>query len=122
MSDDEINKMLDRAYDEARESSIWEMVSDFYSRKMLSVVIVVWLNALIAIGLGIFSAVAFFRSETVGDQIMYAALFVCAGQWLAVAKIFAWQAVHKNSIKREVKRLEIRIGELAKTVRQGAAE
>jgi len=29
-------------------------------------------------------------------------------------KIFAWQMLHRNSIKREIKRLELRIAEMTK--------
>jgi hypothetical protein len=31
-------------------------------------------------------------------------------------KIFAWQMLARNSIKREIKRLELRIAELARSV------
>jgi hypothetical protein len=36
---------------------------------------------------------------------------------MAIMKIFAWQMIHRNSIKREIKRLELRIAELSEMVK-----
>jgi hypothetical protein len=34
-------------------------------------------------------------------------------------KVFAWQMIHRNNIKREIKRLELRIVELGQIVKSG---
>jgi hypothetical protein len=47
---------------------------------------------------------------------MYAGLFICFVQLLGLMKIFAWQMIHRNRITREIKRLEIRVAELAKSL------
>ena len=77
MNEHELERMLQDNYDDSREDSIRSMVSEFYSRKMLSTVIIVWVNFLVFFGLAVLCAVMFFGTGVVKDLIMYAALFVC---------------------------------------------
>lgn len=50
-------------------------------------------------------------------QIMYAAIFTCCFQDIGLMKIFAWEMIHRPSITREIKWLELRIAELNETVK-----
>ena len=117
MNEEQINKMIEDTYDESKEDTIRSMIRDFYSRKMLSVVVFVWAMALIYVGLAIFSGVQFFRTDEPKYELMYAVIFICSVQLTVLIKIVAWQMIHRNSIKREIKRLEIRIAQLAETVK-----
>ena len=101
----------------SNECLIKSMLCEFYNKKMLSVIIIVWAYALAFIALVIFSGVMFFRAEQTRDQIMYAALFVCGIQLMTLIKIFAWQMIHRMSIKRDIKKLELHIAELSETVK-----
>lgn len=112
----EIDRMTQELYDEPREDSYPAMVSEFYSRKMLGTALLVWANFLFFFALGIACAVLFFLSGEVRYQIVWAALFICFMQWSTLGKVFAWQAIHKNQVKREIKRLELRVVELAQAV------
>jgi hypothetical protein len=118
MDREQLNKIIDdvREYDDAQEDTFRTMLSDFYSRKMLSIVILVWVWALIFIAGAIGSAVMFFGSDQIKDQIMYAALFVCLVLFVGFVKVLAWQMIARNSIKREIKRLELRVAELAQAL------
>ncbi|HSV99376.1 MAG TPA: DUF6768 family protein [Sedimentisphaerales bacterium] len=111
---DDIRQILDDAYDDSRQDSIRSMIGDFYSRKMLSVAALVWTWAVIFFAGAGYSAVKFFESEQTSEQIMYASIFVCLVQFIGLMKVLAWQMMARNSIKREIKRLEIRAVELAK--------
>ena len=115
MNDEQIKKIIDspEEYDDTKEDTIWSMARDFYSRKMRSTAILVFIWCGTYATLAVFSAIQFFRADPTKFQIMYAAFFVCCIQLYAAAKVFSWQAGHKNSIKREIKRLELRIAELA---------
>ena len=121
MNDEElqkdIEKMTDALYEEPREDTYRSMVSEFYSRRMRSTVILVWANFTVFFALGIFWGFMFFQSGEVKYQIMYAALFICFMQWSTLTKPLAWQRLHKNQIKRELKRLEIQVAELTQAVR-----
>ncbi len=113
---DDIRKILDDTYDDSREDSIRAMIGDFYSRRMLSVAVLVWVWAVVFFAGAGYSAMKFFKTDQTQEQIMYAALFICLVQFVGLMKVFAWQMMARNSIKREVKRLEIRIAELAKSL------
>lgn len=48
---------------------------------------------------------------------MHAAIFICCVHVIFLRKVIYWQILQKNSITREVKRLEVRIAELTEMVR-----
>lgn len=113
---DDIRKMLDDTYDDSREDSIRSMIGDFYSRRMLSTAVTVWVMGGVFLVGAIYIASLFFATDEVQLQIMYAAIFICLLNLIGLLKIFSWQIVHRNGIKREIKRLEIRVAELAKSL------
>ena len=115
---DKLNEMFNNTYDESKEGTIRSMIGDFYNRKMVSVVVFVWAFALIFIVIAVFSGVKFFQSEQVKDLIMYAVIFLVSIHLVDLMKLFAWMIIHRNSIKREIKRLELRIAELTETVKK----
>jgi hypothetical protein len=105
MNDEEIRKIIDDNYDESKEDSIWSMARNFYSRKFLSTAILVWVWAIIFFVPAAFSAIQFFKTDQTKSQIMYATIFICCFNGICLMKIFAWQMIHRNSIKREIKKL-----------------
>ena len=96
--------------------SLCSMLKDFYNRKMLAVIILTWFWFLVILALAIYSGIKYFQSEQPKDLIFYAVLFIIAMLFMALMKIFAWQFIHRNSIKREIKKLELRINELAEKI------
>jgi hypothetical protein len=117
MNEEQLKKMIDDTYEDSKEDTIRSMIGDFYNKKMLSTILFVWAYGLAIIGLAVFSGIRYFRVDAVKYQIMYAAIFICCIQFIALIKVFAWQMIHRNSIKREIKRLELRIAELNQTVK-----
>ena len=117
MNNEQIRKIIEDTYDESRENTVWSMVCDFYNRKMLSIVILLWIWAIIFLVGSVYCGVWFFKAEQTKYMIMYAAGFVCFVQGISLIKIFAWQIIHRNGIRREIKRLELRIAELAETMK-----
>ncbi|MHC4463237.1 MAG: DUF6768 family protein [Planctomycetota bacterium] len=106
MNDEEIKKIVNDTYDDSKEDSIWSMARDFYSRKMLPVVILVWIWAIIFFVGAAYSGIIFFKTDQIKFQIMYAAIFICCFQGICLMKIFAWQMIHRQDIKREIKKLK----------------
>ena len=117
MDEKEIQKIIEGTYDVSRENTLWSMVGDFYNRKMLSMVILVWGMGVTFMGVAIFGGVKFFGTGEIRYQIMYAVIFLTCIQWVGLLKIFAWQLIHRNSVKREIKRLELSIAEMSETVK-----
>jgi len=94
------------------EDTLWGMVRQFYCRRMLSFVILVWVWFLILLVPTIYSGMQFFKTDETKFQIMHAAIFVCCIHFLMLLKIFAWQMIHRNSILGEIRRLNGRVAEL----------
>ena len=117
MNDDSIRKLIADNYEDSTEDTIRSMVSDFYSKKMLSTTILVWAMGLAFCALAVVSAVQFFKADQTKEQILYAALFLVGLQMLGLMKVFAWGMVHRHGIKRAIKRLELRIAEMNETLR-----
>ena len=105
------------ANNDSDDMTLCSMLHDFYNRKMLSIVAVVWIWAIIFIGGAVYSAIEFFKSDLIKDQIMFAAIFVCCFQGLGLIKIFAWHMIHRKAINRHIRRLERRIAEFTETTK-----
>ncbi len=116
MKDDALKRIIDdaSAYDEPREDTLRSMLADFYSRRNRTVALIVWIYGLVFMGVAVASAVLFFQAESVKYQILYATVFIVMLQWVGLLKIFAWQTMHKNSVKREIKRLELRLEQMGR--------
>lgn len=117
MDEEQIKKIIEDTYDESKEDSIMSMARDFYSRKMWSTAVLVRVWAIIFFAGAVYSAIQFFETDETQLQIMYAAIFVPCVLAIGFMKVFAWEMLHRNSIKREIKRLELRIAELAEIVK-----
>jgi len=116
MDDKLMKKMTEDSYDDSREGSVLWMAKEFYSKKMASFAIMVWAVAVIFFAGAVYTGVRFFGTDNTRHQIMYAVLFICFVHGIGLMKIFSWQMISDNSIKREVKRLELRIAELAERI------
>lgn len=115
--DEQIKRIIEDNYDDSRQEGLMSMIRDFYNRKMLSTVVFVWFFGIIFMAGAIYSGINFFRTDEIKYQIVYAVIFMICLQWVGSLKIFAWQVIHRNSIKREIKRLELTIAELSQTVK-----
>ena len=95
--------------DESKEYPYRGMLKDFFSKEMRWVMITIYVGFFIFLAPLVISVIGFFRAEQVQYQIMYAAIFVCS--WLSIGfmKVFAWVMIQRVGIKREIKRLELRL-------------
>ncbi len=109
MKEEDIRKMVEEVYDDSRDDTLRDMLATFYSRKLRSTALFIWGWGLLFVAAAIWAAVMFFRAENTGDQILYATVFVCSYLTVGLMKVFAWQTIHRHSIKREIKRLELRM-------------
>ncbi len=103
MNDEQIKKNVDDTCNESKEDSIWSMARDFYGRQMRSTAILVWVWAIIFFVPAAYSAIQFFRTDQTKSQILYATIFICCFNGICLMKIFAWQMIHRQGIKREIK-------------------
>ena len=117
MNEELIKKIIEDTYDDTKEDSLFSMVGQLYSRKMISSLIVHGVYSLPFIAGAIFCGIKFFKTGQTQFLIMYAAIFVCCIQVCIFSKSKYWQMLHKINISREIKRLELRIAELNETVK-----
>ena len=117
MDQEQIKKIIEDTYDDSKEDTLLSMVGQLYSRKMFSSFIVHVAYSSVFIVLAVFCGIKFFQTQQVQYQIMYAVIFVCCIEFVILRKNIYWQMLHRNSISREIKRLEIRIAELNETVK-----
>jgi hypothetical protein len=117
MTDEQIKNIIEDTYDELKEDTVWTMISDFYNRKSLCVIIVFWILMILFMAALVYSGIKFFKTEQVQSQIMYSTIFISCFIGGSIVKIFAWQMAHRHGIKREIKRLELRIAELSEAIK-----
>lgn len=79
--------------------------------------ITVWVWFFIFMVAIVISIIFFFMTDQTKFQIMYAAIFVCCTLSIGFLKVLAWVMLQRHGIKREIKRLELRIAELAETIK-----
>ena len=96
------------------EDSICSMIRDFYNKKMIPMIILTFGYSILFIVIAIFSAMQFFKTTETKCQIMYAAIFIAAIQFIVLMKIFVWQIIHRNGLKRELKKIHNKLDDLKK--------
>ena len=116
MNEKDIQNMINETYSQDREDTLRGMLRDFYNRQNTSSILVAWGYAVVVIAVAVFCGIRFFKVDDHRMQLMYAVVFLVMMQFMQLIKIFAWQLIHRNGLKREIKRLEIRIAQLAETV------
>jgi len=117
MNDEQIKKIIEDSYDTSREEGILSMARDFYSRQMRSTAIMVWFWGIAFFALAAHGTIQFFGTDQTRTQILGAALFIVGCLGIGMMKIFAWEMIHRHSIKRDLKRLELRVVELTETLK-----
>jgi hypothetical protein len=119
MDKEQIKKIIDNPpeYDESKEITMSSYIRDFYSRRMRWVTICVYIQYVICLALIIFSAIKFFMTDQTRYQIMHAAIVVIFSHWIGFVSVFGWVMVQRPSINRKINRLELRIAELIKTIK-----
>ena len=117
--DDQIRRAL-RAHDETadfdslEEQNIFaQLFAVFRGRQR-------WLNLLgavlqlVYVVACVYSALRFFDAETVRDQILFATAFLASLGVTMAFKIWFWMVLNRNSVLREVKRLELQVAHLSR--------
>jgi hypothetical protein len=117
MNNELIRRIIEDSYEESKEEGLRSIVRDFYTRKQLSSAILAWAVAIVFIGLAIYSGIHFFRTDEIRWQIVYAALFIVGVHEFGMIRTFVWQMAHRQNLKRDLKRLELRVAELSEALK-----
>jgi hypothetical protein len=96
------------------EQSIPQMVIDSFRSRHRWLVVVALTEATILSVLEIVVAYQFFQAESTREMIAWATGFVSCLFVIAMIKIWYWMELNKNSLAREIKRLELELANLSR--------
>ena len=104
----------------ADDESLHEMIAQTFRGRNRWITVMVYIYIFAFAAVGAVAAVMFFRAgeAALADKIMYASLFVSMVVFVGLLKMYIWMLMNRNSITREVKRLELRIDELRAELRR----
>lgn len=78
------------------------------------------LLSLVYTGLLVWCAYEFFQQESTKYQIAWAVGFLACAQAIGLVKVWVWGEWRRQSTLREIKRLELRVGELCDRLAAGS--
>jgi protein-S-isoprenylcysteine O-methyltransferase Ste14 len=113
--DDDIRKALangEASYDLNREEGIFRQMAGIYRGKWWWMAVLVTIESAVFLVLLVLAAVEFFKTDQTKWQIFYATAVVLLAMLIVLIKLWGWMQMNRNSIQRELKRLELRILEL----------
>jgi hypothetical protein len=116
MNAEQTQTTVHEIYDTSNEDTLLSMLGELYTKRMLPSLLVHAVYSLPFIVLAVYCGIKFFDVQQVQYQLMHAAIFICCVHVVFLRKAIYWQMLQKNSLSREVRRLEVRIVELAETV------
>ncbi len=91
------------------DPSLFELISLSFKSKLKYYIMLVWLVQGFIFSFAIYSAFQYFDSQEVLERITWATVFLLSIIVVSFAKIWYWLELSKIDIKRDIKRLELRI-------------
>ncbi len=101
-------------YDALDEQNVFQMIGGVFGGKNKWIIIIMNIVVFIAFGFFIYCVVQFLNTETTNELIKWSVGGVICLLMISMIKIFIWMQMDKNSIIRELKRLELQILTLSK--------
>jgi len=100
-------------YDDLEEKSVFGTLAEVFTGKNSWLVITMNIVNLIVFGLFIYCLVQVFNTETTNELIKWiAAGFLCLNM-TGMIKLYMWMQVDKNTILREIKRIELLVSSVS---------
>ena len=100
----------------AEELSMREQIVDSFRGRNRWIVIYIWTFTLIFSGLTFYSLYQFLYATNLMETVTWGVAILLFTIMVALGKIWSWMELNKNSVLREVKRLELAVAELATRV------
>jgi len=108
----EFDQLFESELGPIEEESLFDMTAQLFRGRALHITILVVVLVFAFMGLMVYSAVRFFDATEVKDLILWAVLFMYGSLAVAMLKLWTWMDMHKNSVTREIKRLEVQMARL----------
>ncbi len=65
------------------------------------------------LGVAVWAGIRFFEASETRGMILWAVVFLFSAQSIGLLKLWYWMLLNRNSVTREVKRLELQVARLA---------
>ena len=100
-------------YDNLDEQNVFQMLGGLFQGKNKWIILLMNIALLIVFGLLVYSVIQFFNAELTNELIKWSLAIVVGLLIISFLKMFIWMQMDKNSIKRELKRLELQVANLS---------
>lgn len=100
-------------YDNLDEQNIFEMLGGLFQGKNKWIILLLNLVMVVVFGILVYSVIQFFNTELTNELIKWSLAIVVCLLVVSMLKMFIWMQMDKNSIKREIKRIELQIYSLS---------
>ena len=116
MSEDIAKRILvEIERDSAREDTLRQLIASAFEARTRVYTLIVGIVVVAATAAAVWVAIRFFQTDEVRGMILYATLFNTCMLAIATVRLFLWQLLLRQGVMREIKRLELRLVELAKS-------
>ena len=100
-------------YDKLDEQNVFQMLGGLFQGKNRWIILLMNLVMLIVFGFLVYSIIQFFSTDVTNELIMWSMAIITFLLMISMLKMFIWMQMDKNSIKREIKRMELQISTLS---------
>lgn len=100
-------------YNELDEQNIFQMMGGLFTGKLKWIFVYVNIIMVVIFGLFIYCAIQFFNTDVTNELIKWAVFAAFCMMAVGMLKLFAWMQMDKNTLLRELKRLELQVSSLA---------
>ena len=100
------------------EQGLFDLIGDSFRSKMRYWIILLWTYSVVAFAGAVWATVRFLQASEPREMALWAGLWLILVLAIMLAKIWYWMEVNKNVVVRELKRVELQIAFLAKSVAQ----
>lgn len=98
------------------EQSIYDMITGLFSGAFKWPAIASIIVSLIAFGVGIYAAIRFFEASATKELLTWLGVFLFCCLVMIQNKLLHWNQISVNTMQREMKRIELQIAVLAKSI------
>jgi len=98
-----------------KEPGMKQQMMGVFKGKLGWMSVIGWIESIVFLVLMIMAIVKFLDAQDVKWRIFYATGFLVLSMVMVLIKVWFWMLMHRNAIRRDIKRLELRMQELRKS-------
>ena len=120
--DDKIRQALqaesDNVWKDVEEQGLFEQALDVMRGKHMFLTIIFNVVMVLFLAVMLYCVVRFFDAQTTQTQIAWSVGFLVSNMVVSMLKLWFWMQMDKNTVIREVKRLELQVATLAGIIKK----